>query len=326
MPGQPLRADEREEIRAGIEREESFAEIARVLERPTSTISREVKQNGGRPAYRAIEAERRAHRQRCRRRPTRFEVDPALARRVEARLKAKDSPVTIARQLATEGTTLCAETIYQGVYANGRRGLSAGLHVHLHRRRRRRRPRCRGGGACASRTSPLGTFCLLHQRPPVADERSEVGHFEGDLIIGARNASAVVTLVDRASRFNLLGSLPDGHDATEVLACLVELFDKVPEEHRRSLTWDQGREMARWQDLEQLSGIAVYFCEPRKPWQRPSNEAFNGLVRRWLPKGTDLGIYDQSDLDAISHQINHMPRRSLNWQSSADCYARLALQ
>ncbi len=141
--------------------------------------------------------------------------------------------------------------------------------------------------------SPLGDFCLIHRRPEIAQARSELGHFEGDLIIGARGASAVVTLVDRASRFNLLGSLPNGHDATEVLACLLELFDRVPEELRRTLTSDQGREMARWSDRAELSGIEVYFCDPHSPWQRPTNEAFNGLVRRWLPKSTDLAIHAQ---------------------------------
>lgn len=324
MPGKPLAAEEREEIRAGIERDDSFAEIARVLERPTSTISREVARNGGRGRYLAVAAGHRAVRKRRRRRRTRFQNDPALARRVEKCLKDKDSPVTIARRLASEGTPLSAETIYQGVYANGKRGLAAGLHTHLHRCRRRRRPR--RTPETPRRTSPLGQFCLIGHRPAIAEARIEVGHFEGDLIVGARNASAVVTLVDRASRFNLLGSLPDGHDSTEVLACLAELFEQIPPELRRSLTWDQGREMARWRDLESLMGIDVYFCEPHSPWQRPTNEAFNGLVRRWLPKGTDLAVHDQHRLDAISRQINDMPRRSLNWQSSAECYARLALQ
>jgi IS30 family transposase len=263
MPGQPLRAEEREEIRAGIERGDSFAEVARLLERPTSTVSREVKRNGGRCSYRSTAAEKRAVRKRRRRRPTRFERDPGLARQVEDSLRRKDSPVTISRQLAGSGTTLSPETIYQGIYANGRRGLSSGLHVHLHRRRRRRRPRVRS--STPRRASPLGQFSLISDRPEIADRRTEFGHFEGDLIIGAHGKSAVVTLVDRACRLNLLGSLPDGHNSTEVLACLVELFERIPPELRRSLTWDQGREMARWPELQELSGIDVYFCEPHHP-------------------------------------------------------------
>lgn len=325
MPGQPLRAEDREEIRAGIERDESLAEIARTLQRPTSAISREVGRNGGRAAYRAALAEGHAVRRRRRRRLTRFEADHGLAARVGARLRAKDSPVTITRQLGSEGTAISPETIYLGIYANGRRGLVTGLHVHLHRRRRRQHPRVRGD-ATSRRVSPLGDFCLIHRRPEIAQARSELGHFEGDLIIGARGASAVVTLVDRASRFNLLGSLPDGYDATEVLACFLELFDRVPEELRRTLTWDQGREMARWSDLAELSGIEIYFCDPHSPWQRPTNEAFNGLVRRWLPKSTDLAIHGQDDLDAISRQINAMPRRLLHWQTTTKCYTCLALQ
>jgi len=127
----------------------------------------------------------------------------------------------------------------------------------------------------------------------------------------------VVTLIDRASGFNLLGDLPEDHGSESVLACLVELFDRVPEELRRTLTWDQGREMARWRDLAQLTGIDVYFAEPHSsPLSGPSNEAFNGLPRRWLPKSSDLSIYDQDHLGSISHQINTMPRRSLQWETA----------
>lgn len=121
------------------------------------------------------------------------------------------------------------------------------------------------------------------------EDRSEPGHWEGDLILVSANASAIVRLVERTSRLNLLGDLPEGHDAGSVLACVVELFDRVPLQLRPSLTWDQGRDMARWAELAELAQTAVFFAEPHSPWQRPSNEAFNGLVRRYVGKGTDLG-------------------------------------
>ena len=324
MPGKPFSAEEREEVRVGLAGGEAIRGIARRLGRAASSVSREVSRNGGRDRYRATAAERRAGR--CRRRPkqTKFRADPALTERVEQRLAAKDSPVTIARALRAEGISVSHETIYKGVYAHGRRGLAAGLHTHLHRRRRCRKHR-RGEGAQVRRVSPLGAFNPITARPEIASLRSEVGHFEGDLIIGTAGRSAVVTLVDRASRFNLLGDLPEDHGAESVLACLVELLDRVPEDLRRTLTWDQGREMARWPALVELSGIDVYFAEPHSPWQRPSNEAFNGLLRRWLPKSSDLSIYGQDDLDRISHQINTMPRRSLQWESAHDCYHRAAV-
>jgi len=325
MPGQALCAEDREEIRAGIERGESFAQIGRSLSRPTSTISREVQRNHGRGAYNATRAEKWARLRRRRKRLTRFERDPSLGGRVAESLKSKDSPMTISRELAREGTALSHETIYQAVYAKGLRGLERGLHVHLHRGRRKRRPRRRRSAELGYR-SPLGNFSPIALRPEIAWARTEIGHFEGDLILGRRNGSAVVTLVDRASRLNLLGWLPEGHDAGEVLARLVAMFHRVPPRLRRTLTWDQGYEMARWKTLEELVEIPVYFCEPHHPWQRPTNEAFNGLVRRWLPKGTDLSLHDQDQLDAISRQINDMPRRSLGWESASECYGRLALQ
>lgn len=316
MPGTRLTMDEREEIRAGIERGEGFCLIARRLRRPTSTISREVKHNGGRGFYRASSAHRLASEKSRRPRQTVFEADPLLAAYVEERLEAKDSPAAIAHSLADYlDTTVSTETIYAGIYAQGRRGLRAGLHVHLHRRRRIRKRRRKGEPP--KKASPLGKFTLITKRPRSIERRSQVGHWEGDLIVGARGASAVVTLVERVTRFNLLGDLVEGHDGESTLACLVELFDRVPPELARTLTWDQGREMALWRDLEELSGIDVYFAEPHHPFQRGTNEAFNGLARRWLPKGTDLSIYYQEDLDEISNQINDMPRRLFDRESAA---------
>jgi len=304
MPGVELDEDEREEIRAAIERGESLTVTAGRLGRSVSTVCREVARNGGRGRYQAAAAQRRAGRKRRRPKPTRFEADTELARRVTERLAAKDSPMTIARR---EGVS--HETIYQAIYTSGR-GLAGGLHVHLHHRRRRRR--CRRY-AQATRLSPLGAFRPIAARPAAAAAREEIGHFEGDLIIGARGRSAVITLVDRATCFCLLGALGHSHDADSVSGRLERMLRQLPEQGLHTLTWDQGREMAAWDRLEHRIAVDVYFADPHAPWQRPVHENFNGLLRRWLPKGTDLAGYDQDDLDTVARQINHMPRRSLGW-------------
>jgi len=241
-----------------------------------------------------------------------FQSDPALAGRVADQLAAKDSPMTIG--IAEH---ISSETIYQGIYANGRRGLAAGLGQHLHRRHRRRKARPQGGPV-PKKASPLGLYKSISLRPEAAQEREEVGHFEGDLIIGQAGASAVVTVIDRATSLVMLGSLQDGHTSDEVVRRVEWLLRRLPDEACCTLTWDQGREMARWPELEEHSGVSVYFADPHAPWQRPVNENFNGLLRRWLPKGTDLSIYDQDDLESLATRINSMPRRSLGW----DCAYR----
>lgn len=323
MAGTALDAREREEIRVGLEAEESFTDIANGLSRAPSTISREVKRNGGRDGYCAVRAEDRCVSKRKRWRLTKLEANEALCGHVEARLAALDSPTTIAVELAAmggiDGTTVSAETIYLAVYAEGAKGLCAGLGRHLHNRRRRRKKRCRIGQS-SGKASPLGTFKSISARPAIARRRTEPGHFEGDLIIGARGSSAIVTLVDRTSRYNLIGDLPGGHDATSVLACCIELLERVPSALRKTLTWDQGTEMALHHDLEEAIGIEVYFADPHSPWQRPTNEQFNGTLRRYVGKGTDLSIHSQEDLDEISLRLNTMPRRLFNWQSAQDRY------
>ena len=322
MPAEPLTAHEREEIRAGIERGESDSDVARRLGRHRSTIGREVARNGGRDAYTATAAHTRAQAQRARPKTPLLAADPALAAHVEARLKAKDSPMTISIELArgTHGVTanVSHETIYQGIYAHGTRGLHAGLHVALHRRRRCRKHRVFGPKAPAK--SPLGLFNPIGLRPPQAAQRSEPGHFEGDLILGSFNRSAIVTLFDRASRMCLLADLPEDHTARSVLAALVETFDRSVCQHKLTLTWDRGVEMAEWDRIESLIGIDVFFAAPHSPWERPTNENGNGLLRRYVGKGTDLGVYTPADLRAIETRLNTMPRRTLKWHTAQDIY------
>jgi transposase, IS30 family len=173
------------------------------------------------------------------------------------------------------------------------------------------------------RSSPLGDFNGIATRPAAADDRIEVGHHEGDQIIGARNASAVLTIVDRATRYLWLAAHdhPTGaYSARTTTDAVVAVLDQIPPELRRTLTWDRGSEMADHHTIAKLSGIDIYFCDPHKPWQRPVNENTNGLIHRWLPKGTDLSIHTQAGLDRIAARINTIPRRSLGWGTAADRY------
>ena len=208
---------------------------------------------------------------------------------------------------------MCAETIYRAVYAGRSGPLSIDACRRLVSKRRARRPR---QPKTVAKRNVLGPIRPLSTRPVAAALRRP-GHWEGDLIIGSKNRSAIVTLACRASRFTLLADLPEGHSAPEVTAALVEAFDRVPPHMRSTLTWDQGREMAAWADTEALiEGLTIYFCDPHSPWQRPTNENTNGILRRWLPKGTDLNLHSRADLDRIEHDINTMPRR-LHYGKSA---------
>ncbi len=196
------------------------------------------------------------------------------------------------------------ETITQAI-SRGDRGLDLGLWRQLHHQRRRR--------PGEQKRSVLGQFRSIARRPADSGRRRQIGHLEGHLIIGANNASAVITIVDRVTRFCLLGALPDGYDAASATSCVIRLLRPIPQAGRRTLTWDQGQEMALWADIEHVLGTPIYFADPHAPWQRPVNENLNRLMRRWLAKSTDLSISTQADLDAIARRINHMPRRSLNW-------------
>ena len=300
-----------EEIRAGIGRHRC-------------TVSAEVARNGGRDSYRATVAQERGDAQRSRPKTPILVARPDLAAHVKAHLRAKDSPMTIAVELArgvhpgVEGV-VSHETIYAAVHAHGQRRLAKGLHAGLHRRRRCRKRRLPKSVQPQAKT-PLGAIKPIASRPAIAEERTEVGHLEGDLIIGAGGRSAIVTVIDRASRHMWPADPPEDHGATSTLAGLVELIERIPTQLRLSLTWHQGREMARWADLEQLCAIRVYFAEPHHPWQRPTNEAGNGLLRRYVGKGTDLDRFTPADLRAIEARINTTPRRSLNWSTAHDIY------
>lgn len=323
MPASPLTVVEREEIRAGVERGETITCIAQALGRHRCTVSAEVARNGGRAGYSAVAAQARADRSRARPKAALLVADPDLGWEVTKRLMANDSPKTISLELkrGVNGVTakISHETIYQAIYANGKRGLPAKIGRCLHRRRRTRKRRPEPGQATKP-PSPLGDFALITTRPPAAAARTEVGHCEGDLLCGASNRTALITVFDRATRYLWLAGFDGRHDAPSTAQALIELIERMPEHLRRTLTWDQGREMADWATVTEATGIDIYFAEPRSPWQRPTNENGNGLLRHWFPKGTDLSIHTPEDLRRIEHRINTIPRHSLNWDTAHNIY------
>ena len=321
MPVNPLTAHEREEIRAGILSCDTDGEIADCLGRHRCTVNLEISRNGGRSRYWAVDAQRRADEQRKRLKAPKLVADPALAAHVAKRLKVRDSPMTISIELArgVRGMTasISHECIYQAVHAGGTRGLPKGCHVGLHLQRRRRKRR----GHKAPNSSALGVICSIHDRPPVALERVEVGHLEGDLIVGAYNRSALITLFDRTSRHLWLQHVT-AKTADAVYKYLSRALNRIPPQLRLSLAWDQGSEIARHREIALRCGIEIYIADPKSPWQRPTNENGNTLVRRFVGKGTDLNIYTTRQLRAIEHRINTIPRRSLGWDTAHNIYTQ----
>ncbi len=211
------------------------------------------------------------------------------------------------------------ETIYQCAYR--RRGLDVDTRQCLHLQRRRRRHR--NQPPRSSWAHSLGSFTPIHDRPAIALKRVEIGHFEGDLITGAYNRSAKITLFDRASRRLWLRSTAS-KSADDAFDALVALLEEIPTEHRRTLAWDQGSELARHLDISKRCGIDIYICDKNAPWQRPTNENGNALVRRWMPRGTNLNTFNNDDCQHIEHRINTIPRRSLNWNTALEVYDRLS--
>jgi len=314
---------EREEISRGLRASESFRHIAQGLGRSPSTVSREVAANGGRRRYRAYLAEDRANRRARRPRPAKLARNGPLRQAVERLLEARWSPQQIAWQLRHDHPDepelwVSHETIYQSLFVQGRGALRAELTRCLRTGRARRRP--------AGRTRPSGSLSdlvLISERPAEVDDRAVPGHWEGDLLMGRLNRTAIGTLVERQTRFVLLIALPRGRSAEAVRAALAERILTLPQELRRSLTWDRGIEMAEHVRFTVETGVQVYFCDPHSPWQRGSNENTNGLLRQYFPKGTDMSVHSQAELDAVARELNGRPRQTLGWVKPSEALARL---
>lgn len=319
-----LTLEEREEIRIGVEHGETDTDIAKRLGRHRGTIGREIKRNGGREAYRAWAAEQRCADQAKRGRPRWFEDKPWLWERVVTAMRdATWSPQAIAHQLRVEHPDeqewwVSHEAIYQAVYLQARGELRKELLQCLRSGRVRRKPQ---GRQHRSESKIVG-LVSISERPPEVWDRAIPGHFEGDLIVGADSKSYVATLVERTSRFGMLIKL-DSKNAEHVAARIAEHVVTLPSHLIRSLTWDRGTELAGHAEFTIRTGAPVFFADPHSPWQRPSNENWNGLARYFLPKGTDLSVHSQEDLDSYARKINGRPRPVLGWKTAAQVFDEL---
>jgi transposase, IS30 family len=294
--------------------------IAEQTGRSASTISRELRRNRDPDSgqYRPFTAHELAVQRRARPRPGKIAADPVLRQFVRERLEQRWSPEQVSQALRVQfpgdpARQVVHETIYQAVYRPELGGLPRELPARaLRTRRRRRRPHRRPG---ERRVNGIIAMTMVDQRSAAAAGRQEPGHWEGDLITGACNRSAIGTLVDRASRFTILLHLPGRHTAEAVRDALIAAMSGLPPELRRSLTWDQGKEMALHTEITAALGLPVYFCDKASPWQRPSNENTNGLLRQYFPKGSDLRVHAPGHLAAVAAELNTRPRKTLGWDT-----------
>jgi IS30 family transposase len=321
--GRHLTLEEREEISRGLAAGHSIRAIATRLGRCPSTICREVNNNGGRARYRAAAADQAALKRRKRPKPCKLATTPPLAGMVEAKLKAKWSPEQIAGWLkrtypGRAELQVSHETIYRTLYVQSRGALKRELTEHLRTKRRIRRPG-NGNRQRASGSGNLVGMVHISERPPEVEDRAVPGHWEGDLILG-KGMSAIGTLVERSSRFLLLFHL-ERIKCEHVVAQLTRHVQTLPVQLRRSVTWDQGKEMALHANFTIDTGIQVYFCDPKSPWQRGTNENTNGLLRQYFPKRSDLKPYSQADLDAIAAELNGRPRKTLQFMTPSEKFA-----
>jgi IS30 family transposase len=321
-PGR-LTIAEREEIVIGLAKGETFTAISKRIGKAPSTVSREVAANGGRYDYRAWGGHLRARERARRPKPAKMISCPALLAQVVEGLEQLWSPEEISRRLRLEHPSdpmmqVSHETIYQSLYVQGRGELRRELTRCLRSGRAQRRPRGPKTGV-----GKIPNMVMISERPAEAADRAVPGHWEGDLIVGKDHQSAVGTLVERTTRFVLLLHLGAGKDAGSVKVAMQKAITTLPEQLVKTITWDQGSEMGRHVDFTIETGIPIYFCDPHSPWQRGSNENTNGLLRQYMPKGTDLSVHSVDDLEAIAKSLNNRPRKTLGFMKPSEKLAEL---
>jgi IS30 family transposase len=320
VSGRFLSVAEREEIAVGVAAGEPLRVIAARLGRAPSTVSREVRRNSPRRrgGYRAGAAQAQAEFRARRPKTARLAAEGRLRGWVEEKLARRWSPEQISAMLKEQfpddpEMRVSHEAIYQSIYVQGRGALRRELAVSLRTGRALRKPHRKAD----QRRGRIKDMVMISQRPPEAADRAVPGHWEGDLIMGAGNASAIGTLVERTTRFVLLLHLPHGHDPAAVAAAMTGAMAALPAQLRRSLAWDQGKEMAAHKQISLATGLAVYFCDPHSPWQRGSNENTNGLLRQYFPKGTGLSVHSKARLEEVAAELNARPRKTLGWRTPA---------
>lgn len=302
----------------------SIRQIAARLGRSPSTISRELTRNSGGRAYQPLRAHHMAQMRARRPKPRRLHTDGQLRCVVQAMLRKKMSPEQISGRLGLlfgqdQGMQVSPETIYQAIYVQGRGSLRRELAACLRTGRAVRRPKRQG----EQRRGRIPGMVPITDRPAEADDRAIPGHWEGDLLIGRDSKSAIGTLVERSTRYVMLLHLPDRHDAEAVRDEMIRAINKMPAQLRKTVTWDQGKEMSRHLEIRMATDVEVYFCDPHSPWQRGTNENTNGLLRQYFPKGTNLRVHSREHLDFVSQELNERPRKTLGFQTPEERLAEL---
>jgi len=315
-----LSTEDRIAIADGLLVEDSLRTIAARIGKNVSTVSREIRRHSIEGSYLPYRADRAAATARARPKQSKLVVNTVLRAAVEEGLSRKLSPEQISHRLRRdhpddESMRVSHETIYQALYFQARGGLKKHVQQALRTGRARRKPHRADGQRYQRFTDPM---VMISDRPAEVADRAVPGHWEGDLITGELNKTAIGTLVERTTRYTMLLHLPNGHDAESVRDALIAAMKDLPTHLRGSLTWDQGAEMARHKQFGIAADMAVYFCDPASPWQRGTNENTNGLLRQYFPKGTDLSVYSPADLEHVAQELNGRPRKTLGWDTPAE--------
>jgi IS30 family transposase len=328
LRGRCLTLAQREEIALGRARGDSIRDIAAIIGRSPSTVSRELRRNADRLGrYRATSAHALAYHRASRPKPAKLLTNLRLRGMVEADLAKKYSPEQIAGRLKVEfpdqpEMQVSTETIYQSLYVQSRGALKQELTRCLRTGRAVRRPSRKVG----QRKNRIPNMINISERPAEAGDRAVPGHWEGDLIIGRKNLSAIGTLVERSTNYTMLLHLPDGYTPELVRDALAAKIKTLPDVLRASLTWDQGPEMGKWKQVSVDADIDIFFCDPHAPWQRATNENTNGLLRQYFPKSSDLSAHSADDLDWVAAELNDRPRKRLGFKKPIEQIGPLLLR